>query len=119
LITYLQFWIADEPERLSNANFGTWFLLFPTKHHWKEMADIKGIEEGLVWLVNNYKKDGIESLSIPALGCGLGWLDWGIVGPLLCNYLQDLDIPVNLYLPIEKKIPEVQLSKDILLGENL
>jgi len=70
-------------------------------------------------LVNNYKKDGIESLSIPALGCGLGWLDWGIVGPLLCNYLQDLDIPVNLYLPIEKKIPEVQLSKDILLGENL
>jgi len=111
--------LADEPERLLNANLATWFLLFPTKHHWMAMADIKGIEEGLKWLVNNYKKEGIESLSIPALGCGLGWLDWGIVGPLLCNYLQDLDIQVNLYLPVEKKIPDDQLSQDFLLKKNL
>ena len=83
------------------------------------MADIKGIEEGLKWLVDNYEKEGVKSLSMPALGCGLGWLDWGIVGPLLCNYLQDLDIPVNLYLPVEKKIPDAQLSKNFLLGRNL
>ena len=117
--TSLDYILADEPERLSNANLGTWFLLFPTKRHWKQMADIKGIEEGLKWIVANYKKEGITSLSIPALGCGLGWLDWGIVGPLLCNYLQNLDIPVNLYLPVEKKIPDDQLSKDFLLGKNL
>ncbi|MBA7641843.1 hypothetical protein ES703_49528 [subsurface metagenome] len=117
--TSLDYLLADEPERLTNTNFGTWFLLFPTKCHWKEMADIKGIEDGLKWLVNNYKKEGIKSLSIPALGCGLGWLDWGMVGPLLCNYLQNLDIPVNLYLPVEKKIPDDQLSKDFLLGKNL
>jgi len=116
--TSLDYILADEPERLTNANLGTWFLLFPTKRHWKEMADIKGIEEGLKWLVN-YKKQGIKSLSIPALGCGLGWLDWGTVGPLLCNCLQDLDISVNLYLPVEKKIPDEQLSKDFLLGKNL
>jgi hypothetical protein len=42
-----------------------------------------------------------------------------MVGPLLCNYLQKLDIPVNLYLPVEKKIPDDQLSKDFLVGENL
>ena len=117
--TSLDYILADEPEKLSNANKGTWFLLSPTKSHWREMADIKGIEEGMKWLVNNYKKDGIKSLSIPALGCGLGWLDWGIVGPLLCNYLKKLDIPVNLYLPVEKKIPEDQLSIDFLLGKNL
>ncbi|MCD5400996.1 DarT ssDNA thymidine ADP-ribosyltransferase family protein [candidate division NPL-UPA2 bacterium] len=117
--TSLDYILADEPERLSNANLATWFLLFPTKRHWKEMADIKGIEEGLKWLVNNYKKEGIESLSIPALGCGLGWLDWGMVGPLLCNYLQHLDIQVNLYLPVEKKIPDDQLAPDFLLEKNL
>jgi len=117
--TSLDYILADEPKGLTNANLGTWFLLFPTKHHWRDMADIKGIEEGLKWLVNNYKKEGIESLSIPALGCGLGWLDWGTVGPLLCDYLQNLDIPVNLYLPVEKKIPDEQLSKDFLLGKNL
>ena len=117
--TSLDYILADEPERLSNANLGTWFLLFPTKRHWKEMADIKGIEEGLEWIVTNYKKEGIKSLSMPALGCGLGWLDWGIVGPLLCNYLQKLDIPVNLYLPVEQKIPDDQLSQDFLLGKSL
>jgi len=114
--TSLDYILADEPERLSNANLQTWFLLFPTKSHWREMADIRGIEEGLKWLVNDYKREGIKSLAIPALGCGLGWLDWGVVGPLICNYLQKLDIPVNLYLPLEKKIPDDQLSKDFLLG---
>ncbi len=117
--TSLDHILADESQKLSNANLETWFLLFPTKRHWKEMADIKGIEEGLKYVVNNYEKEGIKSLSIPALGCGLGWLEWGIVGPLLCNHLQRLDIPVNLYLPVEKKIPDDQLSKDFLLGANL
>jgi hypothetical protein len=113
----LDYSLADEPEKLLNANLETWFLLFPTKTDWREMADIKGIEEGLKWLVDNYKKEGMESLAIPALGCGLGWLDWGIVGPLLCRYLKQLDVIVDLYLPIEKKIPEEQLSKDFLLGD--
>ncbi|GAF96406.1 unnamed protein product, partial [marine sediment metagenome] len=27
--------LADEPSTLSNANFETWFLLFPTKQHWR------------------------------------------------------------------------------------
>lgn len=113
----LDYLLVDEPEKLLNANLETWFLLFPTKTDWREMADIKGIEEGLEWLVSNYKKEGIKSLAIPALGCGLGWLDWGIVGPLLCRYLKQLDIPVNLYLPVEKKIPDEQLSEGFLLGE--
>jgi len=117
--TLLDHQLADEPQRLSNLNSATWFLLFPTKQHWKYKADIKGIEEGMKWLVNNYKREGIESLAIPSLGCGLGWLEWRDVGPLLCKYLQHLDIPVNLYLPIEKKIPEDQLSKEFLLGKNL
>ena len=113
----LDYILADEPGKLLGINTKTWFLLFPTKGHWKEQADIKGIEEGLKWLVKNYKNEGIKSLSMPALGCGLGWLDWGVVGPLLCNYLQKLEIPVNLYLPVEKKIPDDQLSPDFLLGK--
>jgi len=117
--TSLDYILADESQVLSNTNLETWFLLFPTKRHWKEMSDIKGIEDGLKWLVNNYKKEGIKSLAIPALGCGLGWLDWERVGPLLCSYLQELDIPVNLHLPVEKKIPDDQLSEDFLLGKNL
>lgn len=113
--TSLDFILADEAERLANFNLQTWFLLFPTKTDWRKRADFKGIEAGLKWLVTQYKNEGIKSLAIPALGCGLGWLPWGIVGPMLCKYLQKLDIPVNLYLPLERKIPDEQLSKDFLL----
>jgi len=111
----LDFILADESERLTNLNLQTWFLLFPTKTDWRKMADFKGIEEGLKWLVAQYEKEGIKSLAIPALGCGLGWLPWGTVGPMLCSYLQKLEIPVNLYLPLERRIPDEQLSKDFLL----
>jgi len=111
----LDFVLADESEKLTNLNLQTWFLLFPTKTDWRKIADLKGIEEGLKWLVNHYKNEGIKSLAIPALGCGLGWLPWGTVGPILCKYLKELNILVNLYLPLEKRIPEEQLSKNFLL----
>ena len=80
-------------------------------------ADIKGIEEGLIWLKDNYKKEGIKSLALPALGCGLGWLSWEKVGPLMCKYLVDFDINVWIYLPAEKKVSETQLSKEFLLSQ--
>lgn len=113
--TSLDYQLADEPSTLPDANRETWFLLFPTKRHWRERADIHGIEKGLQWLQNNYKKKGIKSLAVPALGCGLGRLEWRDVGPLLCKYLSTLDIPVRIYLPAEKKVPDELLSRDFLL----
>lgn len=111
----LDYELADEPRILSNWNAERWFLLFPTKRDWKERSDIRGIEEGLKWLTDSYKREGIKSLAIPALGCGLGRLDWRDVGPLMCRYLKTLDIVVALYLPAEKKIPKEFLSEDFLL----
>jgi hypothetical protein len=108
--------LADEPSSLSNSNLETWFLLFPTKRDWRQRADIGGIQEGLEWLQANYRAEGIKSLAIPALGCGLGWLDWREVGPLLCRSLSALDIDVWLYLPAERKVPEEYLTKEFLLG---
>jgi len=107
--------LADEPLSLSNANSEKWFLLFPTKHHWRDIADMKGIEDGLQWLVKSYKEEGIKSLAIPALGCGLGKLEWHEVGPLMCKYLRIIDVPVSIYLPTEKKITDEELSKEFLL----
>lgn len=108
--------LADEPETLTNANSETQFLLFPTKRHWRERADIIGIEKGLQWLRDNYKKYGIASLAIPALGCGLGRLDWRDVGPLMCKYLTTLDIPIQIYLPAEREVSDQFLSEDFLLA---
>jgi hypothetical protein len=42
--------LAEETTSLPYENGETWFLLFPTKQHWKNNADIQGIEEGLKWI---------------------------------------------------------------------
>jgi len=109
--------LADDPETLTKANAETWFLLFPTKRHWRDRADIKGIEAGLKWLCKNYEQKKIKSLAIPALGCGLGRLRWQEVGPLLCKYLSTLDIPVRIYLPTEKRVPREFLTRKFLLEQ--
>jgi len=108
--------LADEASSLPNGNSETWFLLFATKRHWRERADLHGIEEGLQWLKDNYRSEGIKSLALPALGCGLGWLDWRDVGPVMCKSLSALDIPVQIYLPTEKEIPDELLTREFLLG---
>jgi len=106
--------LAEGP--LPEANETRWFLLFPTKRHWRERSDINGIEEGLRWVREHYKTEGIHSLAVPALGCGLGGLDWCDVGPLMCRYLADMEIPVAIYLPQEKKETPECLTPEFLLG---
>ncbi|MFB0524205.1 MAG: DarT ssDNA thymidine ADP-ribosyltransferase family protein [Phycisphaerae bacterium] len=112
----LDYELADEPTSLENGVTETWFLLFPTKDNWRNRADIGGIGKGLQWICDNYEAEGIKSLAIPALGCGLGWLDWSTVGPLLCSYLARLSIQTWVYLPVEKEIPEDQLDAKFLLS---
>lgn len=100
--------IADKKTKKS-------FLLFPTKDHWKSKSSVVEIEKGLIWLVKNYKRIGIKSLAISALGCGNGGLEWEQVGPLMCRYLSELNIDVELYLP-SPIIPSRYLNKDFLLS---
>ena len=107
--------MADEPSTLTNANSETWFLLFPTKKHWSDKSNVNDIEAGLKWIVQNYQKEGIKSLALPALGCGLGGLEWADVGPILVQYLSTIDIPVCIYLPAEKQIPDKLISPEFLL----
>jgi hypothetical protein len=110
--------LAEEPSLDRNGNLETWFLLFPTKNHWREQSDIAGIEKGLGWLVENTARLEIKSLAVPALGCGLGGLEWEQVGPLMCRYLARLGISVEIYLPAEKKILPTSLTKQFLLGSH-
>ena len=108
--------LVDEPGTVTTPNGIKWFLLFATKRHWRENSDLNGIEVGLRWLVANYKNEGIKSIALPALGCGLGNLDWADVGPLICTQLSKLDIQVAIYLPREKEIPKEHLTSKYLLN---
>jgi O-acetyl-ADP-ribose deacetylase (regulator of RNase III)/uncharacterized protein YwgA len=76
-----------------------WVLNFPTKDHWRSVARLDDIIRGLEYLLQHYKEWGITSLAVPPLGCGQGQLEWRVVGPTLYNYLNRLDIPIELYAP--------------------
>ena len=109
--------LSEETKFFVTENGSRWFLLFPTKNHWKESSPIEGIENGLQWLLSNYKDLKIESISLPSLGCGLGGLDWKDVGPLMCKYLAQMDIQSCIYLPIERQIPSEQLNSQFLFSQ--
>ena len=107
--------LADFGADLTTPNAVKWFLLFATKRKWRENSRLEDIEGGLDWVQRNFKEQGIQSLAMPALGCGLGGLDWKDVGPLMCKYLHGIGIPVAIYLPRERTIPQEYLTESHLL----
>jgi uncharacterized protein YwgA/O-acetyl-ADP-ribose deacetylase (regulator of RNase III) len=87
-----------------------WILNFPTKDHWRSMAKVSDIINGLEYLLDHYKEWGITSLAVPPLGAGLGQLEWRIIGPFLNEYLTNMNIPVELYAPYGTPTDELELS---------
>jgi O-acetyl-ADP-ribose deacetylase (regulator of RNase III)/uncharacterized protein YwgA len=84
-----------------------WILVFPTKDHWRSVSRLADIEAGLEHVKRNYRQWGITSLAVPPLGCGLGQLEWAIVGPTMYRHLAELDIPVELYAPAGTPLEEI------------
>jgi len=108
--------LADLSTPLDTPNAVKWFLLFATKRKWRENSRIEDIEGGLAWFRGHFKAEGVQSLAIPALGCGLGGLDWATVGPIMCRHLHDIGIPVAIYLPRERGSDRQFLTASYLLG---
>ena len=107
--------LADFGTDLATPNAVKWFLLFATKRKWRENSRLEDIESGLDWMHRNFKQQGIQSLAMPALGCGLGGLNWKDVGPLMCKYLHGIGIDVAIYLPRERPIQQEYLTASHLL----
>ncbi|UTA66857.1 macro domain-containing protein [Emticicia sp. 21SJ11W-3] len=75
---------------LSVKEKGKIIINFPTKNKWRENSKYEYIESGL----NNLKQEiinlGIDSISIPPLGCGNGGLNWFQVKDLIQDSLNDI-----------------------------
>jgi O-acetyl-ADP-ribose deacetylase (regulator of RNase III) len=75
-------------------------LNFPTKRHWRDKSLIQDLDDGLRYLAGNYESMGLQSLAMPALGCGLGGLKWSEVRPLIEKHLGSIpDLDVYIYEP--------------------
>jgi len=106
------------PQIYKSEKYERSFLFFPTKRHWKENSRIEMIEKGLDWCIENFPKHKIRSAAFPALGCGLGNLNWKDVGPLMIKKLQRLEnTNIEIFLPAEKDLPDDYFKKEFYIND--
>ena len=75
---------------------------FSTKKHWRYKSKLEYIDKGLKYFIDNYKRLNITSIAFPPLGCGSGGLDFNLVYDLMKSYLNDLEIEIEIYKPLEE-----------------
>ena len=75
------------------------FLCFPTKIAPQERSELIWIEDGLSELKRLVPHLRIQSLAVPALGCGLGGLRWNEVESLIERHLAELKALIHVYPP--------------------
>jgi O-acetyl-ADP-ribose deacetylase (regulator of RNase III) len=77
-----------------------YIINFPTKKHWRHPSKLEYISAGLDDLTFQVRSLGIQSIAIPALGTGLGGLEWAEVRPLILEAFVLLpDVQVWLFEP--------------------
>jgi len=112
-------------EQNTSAN-PRYIINFPTKRHWKGKSTIQDISKGLDSLITEVKRLKIKSIAIPALGSGLGGLEWLQVKSIIIDACSQLpDVEVLLYEPhyspsvqtiaVNTKKPRITLTKSLLI----
>ncbi len=74
-----------------------WIINFPTKKHWSNPSKLEWIEDGLKDLRRFLIEQKVQSVAIPALGAGLGGLDWSDVRALIERELAGLEAEIIVY----------------------
>ena len=72
---------------------------FPTKRHWKEPSRYEDIEAGLIALRIHLETMSHVKVALPALGCGLGGLDWTRVSQMIQQHLAGLEADIVVFEP--------------------
>lgn len=84
---------------------------FPTKIHYKDPSKLEYIEKSLEALERHIKHYEIKSVAFPAVGAGLGGLDWNDVKKLLDNFVKKhSEIQFEIYEPLS---PSLNYQKDL------
>lgn len=79
---------------------------FPTKQHWRDKSTIEYIMLGIIDLLGVIKHYKIGSIAIPAIGCGLGGLEWPRVKELLEIGFTTNDVRVVVFEPLTVTLPD-------------
>lgn len=76
-----------------------------TKGHWRDKSNLAIIDKCITNIYEYIADNNIESIAIPALGCGLGGLKWPSVRVMFVDKLDMFDkwqkCTINIFLPYE------------------
>jgi O-acetyl-ADP-ribose deacetylase (regulator of RNase III) len=92
----LHIWQSLNGERIVN---------FPTKRDWRNDSRYEDIESGLLALKRFLASQGPVRVTIPALGCGNGGLNWSVVSAMISKHLQGLDCQIIVFQPSRSRSP--------------
>ncbi|MGM3388702.1 macro domain-containing protein [Stutzerimonas stutzeri] len=76
---------------------------FPTKDDWRKPSEYSYVESGLQWLSSYLKEKEGKIVTLPALGCGHGGLEWVKVKELIEKYLSDSPAEILVFEPSSSK----------------
>ncbi len=105
---YLEYKHACELQEIVVGKMWIWermdktVICFPTKKHWRDGSRLEWIREGLVDLQKVlWSNPYLDSIALPALGCGNGGLDWDEVNLLIEEFASTLpeSVQVEVYAP--------------------
>lgn len=79
-------------DRLYKSGFTVpvWVINLPTKMSWRNPSEIRWIIEGLDALKEWAETAPVKTIAVPALGCGLGELDWHEVKQVMIDNLSQV-----------------------------
>lgn len=90
----LHVWHAPNGERIVN---------FPTKRHWHDNSRYEDIDAGLLALKTFLADQGRVRVTLPALGCGHGRLNWTIIASMITKHLQGLEAQITVFQPADSR----------------
>lgn len=67
----------------------------------KHVIKFEYVEEAVKWIRRVVQERGIQSVAIPALGCGVGGQKWEDVFPLYETHLAELDAEILAFEPFK------------------
>ncbi|SET32932.1 macro domain-containing protein [Thorsellia anophelis] len=87
---------------LINPSF---IINFPTKRHWRNQSKIEDIQLGLKDLIKVIGELNIQSVALPALGSGLGGLNWNEVRIEIQKEMSSLpDVEIIVFEPFKTEL---------------
>lgn len=86
---------------LAHREAGRWVINVPTKRNWRDRSTMEDVRLGIEALVEELGALRLQSVALPALGCGLGGLPWSEVRSVLVRTFRHLpSVEARVYAPM-------------------